>query len=732
MYDLQTLKENDVFAVLDGEGNIPLAGALGAGLYFRDTRFLSLYRFEIEGMSLQLLSGAGELNFMSSLQLTNSATTLTDGTALPARTLSIRRNRFLDGGLHERIGLFNYNPFAVTLTLRLSLGSDFRDMFDVRSLRRTSARGWAAAPERGGPTIRLRYTGLDGVVRTTQVDFDRTPDGVEVTTETNSPPPEPSKEGEALASDPRMDRSVTFPVAHATFDATIPARQPWSLTVDIVPSTGTVEQSIQPKLDASFARVLQAHEEWQATCTRIWTDHELLNALIQRSLQDLRLTMNYEATGPIPVAGIPWFSVPFGRDSLITALQTLCLNPSIAYGTLRFLAQYQGQVVDDWRNEEPGKILHELRSGELAALKEVPHTPYYASIDATPLFIYSLVELLRWTGDRNLVASLRSNLERALQWVHTYADPDGDGFVEYAPKSAGDMRHHAWKDSWDSVQFPDGRQAETPIAPSEVQGYCYAAQIGMAELYRHWGDVQQADELARKAARRKQHFNEAFWMEKEGYYAQALDARKAPVPAVTSNPAHCLLMGMIDGPHADAVAARLVQPDMLSGWGVRTLSDRYPSFNPMSYHNGSVWPHDNSLVVAGLRHAGYDDAALRIMSEVIEAGLRLPLLRLPELYCGFTRDRRYHSAPAAYPTACSPQAWAAASIFLMLQHLVGIQPDMPNRRLRLSPRLLPWLNEIHFEGLSLGESRVSVHVWRAGEGVRCEVEGAEALKVIVT
>ncbi|HEY3118343.1 MAG TPA: glycogen debranching N-terminal domain-containing protein, partial [Chloroflexota bacterium] len=417
MHELQKLKENDIFAVTDGEGNITVTSSAGEGLYFRDTRFLSFYQIEIEDCHLEMLSSSGELNFMSTLQLTNDRFTLPNGTAVPPRTLSIHRNRFLDRGLHERIGIFNYNPFPVTLTLRVSFGSDFRDMFDVRNVHRPPVRGWPAEPECEESTIRLRYTGLDGLVRTTRVDFDRKPDEIRIDNDVLLNGQTAESEEDGIAADPRTEQVAPFPSVDAVFQAMVPARAPWSLTLDVVPSIGADTKELQPTLDASFARVLEAHEDWQAACTNIWTDHAQLNALIQRSLHDLRLAINDEPTGLMPMAGIPWFSVPFGRDSLITGLQTLCLNPNIAAGALRFLARYQGQTVDPWRDEEPGKILHEMRSGELATLKEVPHTPYYASIDATPLFIWSLAELLHWTGDWGLVASLRPNLELALDWM---------------------------------------------------------------------------------------------------------------------------------------------------------------------------------------------------------------------------------------------------------------------------------------------------------------------------
>jgi glycogen debranching enzyme len=730
MLDRLILKENDVFAVTDRDGNIHSQAADGQGLYLGDTRFLSEYDFSIADVPIQLLSSAGELNFMNTFQFANLPAVLEGGLQLPPRMLSIRRNRFIDAGLHERIGFFNYGSAPITLTVHLTFGSDFRDMFDVRGYAERK-RGAVGIPEADGDVVRLRYLGRDGVVRTTVVGFDATPDAVELLNTEGVVEPSPTADDEEV--DPRSETGVMPPLVHATFRATIPAHDRWSLTIHIAPSVGPAEDErpTAPSLDDSFTRIMAAHGAWSSGCTRITSDNELLNALVRQNTHDLRLTMNHERTGLLPVAGVPWFAVPFGRDSLITALQTLCLNPDVAYGTLRFLASYQGKEVDPWRDEEPGKILHEIRSGEMAALREVPQTPYYGSVDSTPLFVFLVTELLRWTDDSAFADEILPNVEAALEWIHTYGDPDGDGLVEYQSRSARGIRNQGWKDSHDSVSFPDGQAAEPPIAMAEVQGYCYAAEARMAELYDRWGKHDRAAELRRSAEHRKSRFEEAFWMASEGFYAEALDHRKTPVPAITSNPGHCLLMGLIDGARADATVERLMREDMLCGWGIRTLSSQYPTFNPMSYHNGSVWPHDNSLVVAGLRTRGYGTEALRVIQETFDAGFRLPGFRVPELYCGFSRDRRYQSSPATYPVSCTPQSWGAGSVFLMLQHLIGLEPDLPNGRIVLRPSLLVGVNRLVFEDLRIGSRSLRVEVWREGGGIRCEVAGADGLEVVI-
>lgn len=727
MIDVQKLKEDEIFAVMNREGDIPAGSTEGQGLYLHDTRFLSVYELSVEGLGLQLLASSGELNFMSSLQFGNTASEANGHPAIPARTLSVRRNRFIENGLHERIGILNYNAFPIDLTVRLAVGSDFRDMFEVRRFVIPVARGTEDRPEVTESSVLLRYHGLDKVERTTRIDFDRTPNRIDVE-QLEEPAPPPSG-----VQDDRQDTASALVVARACFDVHVEPHAAWSMAVHVSPALGEAPaHGPFPSLDDAFGRVLTAHEEWEATCTRVTTDNAVLNGLIRQSLHDLRLTLNRTSKGLVPVAGIPWFAVPFGRDSLITSLQTLSINPEIARGTLRFLAQYQGTELDPWRDQEPGKILHELRSGELAALREVPHNPYYATLDATPLFLYLLHEYIRWTGDWDLATELRPNVERALAWITEYGDRDGDGLLEYATRSPMGMRHHAWKDSGDSVQFPDGRFAEVPIAPIEVQGYAYAAELAMAELYRHWGESQRAAELLERAHQRQANFERHFWLEDQQFYAQALDADKVPVPAVTSNPGHCLLMGIVAPERAKAMAQRFMQTDMLSGWGLRTLSEQYASFNPMSYHNGSIWPHDNSLIVAGLSHLGFQTEALRVIEQVFDAGFRLQDGRLPELYCGFGRDLHYQSAPAAYPTACNPHAWAAAAPFLMLQAMIGLEPDVPNNRLRLRPALLGWVDALHLENLRLGDRHVSVHVWREGQAIRWSVDGGEGLEIVTS
>jgi len=736
------IKENEAFLVCDHEGNVSAAAADGQGLYYRDTRFLSIYQLTIDEFAPVLLSAAGELNFMTTLQLANAAAVLPDGQALPARSISIRRNRFLFDGLHERIGFFNYNPFSVRATVRLQFASDFRDMFDVRGYAVRERHGAIATPLLCDRELWLSYRGLDGVERRTLVRFDPPPTRLEVV------PAEPVEaaaphvlEGISGHGDPRVEVPVQPPVAHAVFVLDLPPKQPVSLTLSIslltlpaaadTPPLGCSAGPAPPSLDEAYAAIRASYRQWDAECTEIATDHETFNHLLRQSQGDLRLLMNRLPTGLLPTAGIPWFSVPFGRDSLITAYQTLMLNPAIARGTLRFLAEHQGREVNDWRDEEPGKILHEIRMGELAASGEVPFGPYYGSVDATPLFLIVLGELVRWTGDWEFATRLRPNVEAALTWIDRYGDLDGDGYVEYRSRSARGIRNQGWKDSFDAVCYRDGRLVEPPVALCEVQGYVYAAKQAAAGLFEHWGELDRAAALRAEAEALRERFERDFWLEDEGYYAQALDAHKQPVPAVTSNVGHLLWCGLIAPERAARVVQRLLADDLLCGWGLRTLSSREPTFNPMSYHNGSVWPHDNALIVAGLRRYGFADAAEMVAVQVIEAGLRFPQYRMPELYCGFTRDRHYHSLPADYPVSCRPQAWAAGAVFLLLQALLGLEPDLAQRRLLLRPRLPLGMALVRLRRLDVLGSRLALTI-RAQQGrVYVEVEGAGAPQVLV-
>ena len=460
------IKENEIFLVSDGRGDVSAHAGDGQGLYYHDTRFLSLYQFAVDEFEPVVLATAGELNFLTTLQLANSPTVLPDGQALRARTISVRRTRFLQDGLHERIGFFNYNPFPVSATVRLSFAADFRDMFDVRGYHRRGEHGQIGVPALHGDELLLPYVGLDGVERCTRIRFGQPPARLEIVApEPHLAGPLPTPEVDDETGEPRTESPVLPSIACALFELTLPPRASASLTLHVRPLLGdgaaapappAADASPAPPLDVAYHAIRDSYHAWADECTAISTDNDVVNHLLRRSQSDLRLLMNHLPTGLLPMAGIPWFSVPFGRDSLITAYATLLLNPGIAYGTLRFLAQHQGREVNDWRDEEPGKILHEIRLGELATSGAVPFGPYYGSIDSTPLFLIVLGELVRWTGDWAFATSLRPTVERALEWIDRYGDVDGDGYVEYRSRSERVIANQGWKDSFDSVSQRDG------------------------------------------------------------------------------------------------------------------------------------------------------------------------------------------------------------------------------------------------------------------------------------
>jgi glycogen debranching enzyme len=733
--DRSVLKENQMFLVTDASGDIRSGNVDGQGLYWRDTRFLSIFELEINGTKPQLLSASGEHNFMTNLQFANPRLVDSAGVIVPPRTVSIRRNRFLHNGLHERLGFFNYNSHAVTFDVVLRLGSDFRDMFDVRGYLRRTEFGEILAPNTVDDRLVFGYRGLDGAERETIVKFDREPTGLSC--HTPEPVTEDQRElpGISGAGDPRIETTVDPAWADVHFRIEIPPAQYRVITTLVEPRVKD-ENIESPRsrgltLDQEFLLIRDSYTVWADSSTSIRTDNEMLNAVIRRSASDLRLLSDQVPDGYLPSAGIPWFSVPFGRDSLITALQALPLNPNVAYATLRFLAKYQGSRVDDWRDEEPGKILHEIRLGEAANLGKVPHSPYYGSVDSTPLFLITLSEYVHWTGDLGFARAMLPHVEAALGWIDNYGDLDGDGFVEYRSRSTTGIRNQGWKDSHDSISYRDCRPVEPPIALSEVQGYVYDARVRMAELYKLIGMPDRAETQLRQARELRQRYDERFWMADDSFYAMALGPEKEHIRSIGSNAGHNIWSGIVLDERTDAVVRRLMSEDLRCGWGIRTLSSHEPNFNPMSYHNGSVWPHDNSLIIAGLKRVGNDYEAAILAGEVIDAAVRFPSSRLPEVYCGFARDRRYFSMPAQYPVSCSPQAWAAASIFLILQSVLGLEVDAPNRKMTLRPFLPAGVTAVEMRNLRVAGECIDVRVRQSGVHVDVDASSRGSLDIVV-
>ncbi len=686
------LKENRIMMVSDEMGDIPAGNTTGLGLYFSDTRFLSAYEFRLSRLQPILLSASVDESYVATFQMVNPVLLLDEGKRrIPQQSLSIRRSRFIYGGLHERIGVQNCGHEPVDIECSLRLDADFRDMFDVRGYK-DQYRGTVRPLEVGDRGMTYTYDGRDGVIRRTEVVVNRAP---------------ASQHDGAL-----------------TWHFHLESKETVTLVIDVIPVIGENESTLNYLYDDALQALQASYRRWHDNTSRIRTDNAFLDrGLLRRSQMDLRILLEEYETGLFPMAGIPWFSAPFGRDALIASMQTLMINPEIARGTLRYLAQQQGRRVDTSREEEPGRILHELRYGELANLKLIPHTPYYGSVDSTPLFLVCTVEMMDWLNDQDLFVELLPSLLSALKWVDHYGDSDHDGFIEYAERASGGVRNQGWKDSSDSLLYPDGRPAELPVALVEVQGYVYQAKVGLSRIFERLGQSVMAERLAREAAELRRRFELSFWLDKEQFYAQGLDRNKTPIPSITSNPAHCLWAGIIDPERAEILRDRLMAPDMFSGWGIRTLSSDSPHYNPMSYHNGTIWPHDNSIAAAGLRRYRHAAAAGQVIDGIMEAGVRMPDYRLPELFCGFRRDTQYNNGPAEYLVSCNPQAWGAGAAFHLMQTALGIVPDTTAGRLYLNPVPFGQARSVEIRGMRVGNGKLSFKV--AYNGGRPDVEVLE-------
>jgi len=614
------LKHGNVYLLADAFGDIH-PDTRGLGLYDLDTRFLSCAVLRVNGVRPTLLRGQVAANHISSIQLTNPelrrdpSMKQAGEEALARRALSIARRRWIAGGLAERIEVTNFSGRSQEILIDLELDMDAADIFEVRGYPRTG-RGTFRDTEATDRSLVFGYEGLDGMLRRSVLAF--TPGQVE-----SSGPPEPGTEGSVrirwvLEVPPGGQGGVRWE-AHTDLSPLGGAsshreKTPTKLAQAMSHPIGP-DPSAPPGPDvATVGEPAAAEAEygaWNERAARIRSDGELLDLAIRRSIADLRLLQN---DGPNPgehyiAAGVPWFATLFGRDSIITSLQVLPFMPDVARRTLRVLADWQATEEEPERDMEPGKILHELRVGEMARTGELPHRPYYGSVDATPLWLILLEETFRWTGDLELVRSLWPNALAALEWIDRYGDRDGDGFVEYERKTPGGLLNQGWKDSGDAIRHRDGSSARAPIALVEIQGYVYDAKLRLANLARRLRDDALADRLTAEAVALRSRFDKAFWMEDRAFYAVALDADKRQVGTLTSNPGHCLWSGIVPDEHVDAVVDRLLDPALDAGWGIRTYASGQPGFNPVGYHTGTIWPHDNSIIAAGMKRAGRHDAA---------------------------------------------------------------------------------------------------------------------------
>ncbi|WP_139991895.1 amylo-alpha-1,6-glucosidase [Paenibacillus paridis] len=684
--DYRVIKENDLFLMTDRDGNIPAGDVAGLGLYTRDTRFLSRMEIRINGQKPILLSSAADENYISTFRLTNPHMEENGELQLWRESVEVERTRFIyEGALYETLKLTSYYPKAVQFDFSVLLDADFADMFVVRGFQYGEL-GSKTGDQIGQGQRIIGYLGADGVRRETKIKW-------------NTPESLISESGELH------------------FDVKLNHRENAEIAFFIAPIIDGAEPKQHEAVEA-MKKLRASYQDWNESSTVIQSDVPLFDKLYHRGVQDLRVLLTDLGYGAFPVAGLPWFSVPFGRDSLIAALQMLSLNPQIAKGTLLTLAAYQGQNEDEWRDEQPGKIMHEIRYGELAGTNQVPFTPYYGTIDATPLFLLLAAEYYHWTGDAAFVSTLMPHLDAALKWIQAFGDCDEDSFVEYYQKSSKGIANQGWKDSADSVVHRSGDYAEAPIALVEVQGYVYQALTRLAPIFRSLGHEEQADGMLSEAELLRERFERDFWMEDEQFYAIALDKEKKRVDSVTSNAGHILMSGIASPERAKAVAERLIAPDMFGGYGIRTMSTDASGYNPMSYHDGSIWPHDNSMCLLGLSQGGFAEEAVTVMQGLLNAAEKFEYYRLPELFCGYDDSL---GAPVPYPVACSPQAWAAGTPLTFVQALLGLRPDGLSRQITIKPALLHGMNMLKVERLQIGSGTLSLRVTRGAEGPKVEI-----------
>ena len=683
------LKHEESFVVCDRHGDFPahLEGELG--FYYEGTRHLRWLELRLNG-GRPLLLGAeiSPDNDQISIALTNADLTAGEIT-VPRNTLFIDRVLSLyDAHLLESLTFVSFHDVPCSITVELIFSADFHDVFEVRGMQRPQ-RGRLLGEERDDGAVRLRYEGLDAVERVTEILFD--------------PPP-------TVAATHRALYELTLvPGGRARIRVTASARN-------------TEPPRPAPHFQAALPKLRALATPLRTQTARIVTDNEGFNTLVARSLVDLEMLLTITPQGRVPYAGVPWYVAPFGRDSVITALELLPYHADLAAGTLRFLAAWQGDELNAFLDEEPGKILHEYRRGEMANCREIPFIPYYGTVDATALFVILLQAYVRWTGDLALARELRPATRAALGWMRDHGDRDGDGYLEYQTRSPLGLANQGWKDSGDAVMHADGRLAHPPIALCEVQGYAYAAWVAAAELAAAFGQDADAGDFRRRAGALREAFNRDFWIPHEAFYALALDGDKRPCEVIASNVGHCLWTGIVEDGRAETVSKRLLADEMFSGWGIRTLSSRERRYNPMSYHNGSVWPHDNALAANGFRRYRMSEHAMTLMTGLFEASRYCDHRRLPELFCGFARHG--DQGPIFYPVACAPQAWAAGSVFAMLTALLGLDADAARHRLTLeSPVLPPWLRWIEIHGLRVGEANVDLSIVRGRDAASVELLG---------
>lgn len=689
-----TISQGRTFMVSDLAGSID--PQTFQGVYMNDTRFISFYSLYINGNRLDLINSS-QLTFDASrFHLTNPQINLEDG-ILEAQTLQLVVNRLVRGGIHEDLDIANFTGRSVSFLLELALHSDFADIFEVRTMR---------IVRRGKILTNWDKQGKQLVTSYDNKDFHR-----------------------AIAYLIQDDVPVSYSNGRICFEVSLAPNQRWHTCCEMVLEQNHLStrpannrccrragSNIQIRGSAYGSEFGRRQAQWQSRCTGIMTTNNNFYRMYQQAVDDMRALRIYDMDISddiwVPAAGVPWFVTLFGRDSLTVSYQSMLVSSGFARGALQRLAEYQATERDDWRDAQPGKILHEIRFGELAHLHHVPFTPYYGTADATILYLIVLSETYRWTGDRDLLKTYRKTAENCLAWIDQYGDLDGDGFQEYKTFSQPGYENLGWKDAQDAVVYADGSQVKQPKALCELQGYVYDAKTRMAEIFRALDDEPRASELERQAENLKQRFNQTFWMEEEGCYAFGLDPEKKQITSVASNAGQCLWSGIADPDKAARTARRLLQDDMWSGWGIRTLSEQNPAYNPLSYQRGSVWPQDNGIIVEGLKRYGLVNEAQTVIRGIFDAIERFEAFRPPEVFAG-TKRRATLDFPVLYPSGANiPQGWATGTIFHMLRTILGLRADAPHGRLYVHPTLPEWLPTIEIQRLRVGASTLNLLFWR--------------------
>jgi glycogen debranching enzyme len=694
-----TLIDGKTFLSTTLAGDIMPPGAPDAGFFHDDTRFLSRLELRVDGYRTVVLSSSTEQTFSSQIELTTGQSTLRDSYEIPENTVHIRREQLLSlDTLYDYLTFENFNFNELEIVIELAYEADFMDVFQVRGVARQEL-GHYYQPLLNRDSIVFHYCGRDRVSRDTIIHLSPEPERIHGTT--------------------------------ARWRLKLPPFRRFQVQTTVVPQVEAKRsRASRPDFSQHLRSRREAFAEWESHSTHFNSTNRIFEQMVGTSKGDFHALRIPEGKEHVIAAGIPWFATMFGRDSIIAAYQSLPLNPQLAAETLRVLARYQGQEVNDWRDEEPGKILHEFREGEMTRAGEMPFGPYYGSIDATPLWLVLLSETFNWTADEQLVQDMLPHARRALEWIDRYGDLDGDGFIEYSRRSSRGLVNQGWKDSWDAIIHRDGEVAKPPIALCEVQGYVYEAKYRMSSLMRSFGDVRMAEKLKKDAADMAKRFEKAYWMPARSFYALALDRDKRQCQVISSNPGHLLFTRMLPQDRARCITQKFMRPDMFSGWGWRTMSQEERVFNPLSYHRGSVWPHDNSIVAHGMALYEFREPANKLFSALFQAALNFRDYRLPELFCGI--ERREHDKPVQYPVSCSPQAWASGAVFLFLSSVLGIRPSAHRKELNIvNPTLPEFLDNLSIRNMRIGNSRVGLDFARRGDRTFCNVVEIEGDKLLV-